>query len=49
MVHPGLPSHMTQRGNRCEQTFFEDSDYALYLDLLTMCRNATVSRSDPTA
>ena len=25
---------MTQRGNRRERTFFEDGDYALYLDLL---------------
>ena len=24
---------MTQRGNRAEQTFFEDGDYGLYLDL----------------
>ncbi|MDA4846732.1 hypothetical protein [Hoeflea poritis] len=31
---PGLPHHVTQRGNRREGTFFEDGDYALYLDLL---------------
>ena len=31
---PGIPHHVTQRGNRREQTFFEDGDYALYLDLL---------------
>lgn len=34
MVLPGVPHHVTQRGNRREQTFFEDGDYALYLDLL---------------
>ena len=34
MVLPGIPHHVTQRGNRREQTFFEDGDYALYLDLL---------------
>jgi putative transposase len=34
MVLPGIPHHITQRGNRREQTFFEDGDYALYLDLL---------------
>lgn len=34
IVIPGLPHHVTQRGNRRERTFFEDSDYALYLDLL---------------
>ena len=34
MVLPGIPHHVTQRGNRRERTFFEDADYALYLDLL---------------
>lgn len=34
IVLPGLPHHVTQRGNRRERTFFEDGDYALYLDLL---------------
>jgi putative transposase len=34
MVLPGIPHHVTQRGNRREKTFFEDGDYALYLDLL---------------
>lgn len=33
-VLPGLPHHVTQRGNRRERTFFEEGDYALYLDLL---------------
>ena len=31
---PGLPYHVTQRGNRRQRTFFEDGDYQLYLDLL---------------
>lgn len=34
LVIPGLPYHVTQRGNRRERTFFEDGDYALYRDLL---------------
>lgn len=34
IVLPGIPHHVTQRGNRRETTFFEDDDYALYLDLL---------------
>lgn len=34
LVLPGLPYHVTQRGNRRERTFFEDGDYALYRDLL---------------
>lgn len=34
LVLPGLPYHVTQRGNRRQPTFFEDGDYALYRDLL---------------
>ncbi len=34
LVVPGLPHHVTQRGNRRERTFFEEGDYALYRDLL---------------
>jgi putative transposase len=34
LVLPGIHHHVTQRGNRRERTFFEDGDYALYLDLL---------------
>ncbi|PTS76210.1 transposase [Sphingomonas sp. HMWF008] len=34
LVLPGYPYHVTQRGNRRQQTFFEDADYALYRDLL---------------
>jgi putative transposase len=34
LVIPGIPYHVTQRGNRRQQTFFEDADYALYCDLL---------------
>lgn len=33
-VVPGLPHHVTQRGNRRHQTFFCDADYRLYLHLL---------------
>lgn len=34
LVLPGIPHHVTQRGNRRQQTFFEDEDFALYRDLL---------------
>jgi putative transposase len=34
VVIPGVPHHVTQRGNGRQQTFFEPGDYALYLDLL---------------
>lgn len=34
LVFPGIPHHVTQRGNRRQLTFFSDADYALYLRLL---------------
>lgn len=34
LVLPGYPYHVTQRGNRRQQTFFEEEDYTLYRDLL---------------
>jgi len=43
IVVPGFPHHVTQRGNRRQQIFFEPSDYALYRDLLAeRCRKASV-------
>lgn len=41
LVLPGLPHHVTQRGNRRQPTFFGDDDYLLYLALLRHgCRKA---------
>ena len=34
VVVPGIPHHVTQRGNRRQATFFGDDDYAAYLDLM---------------
>ena len=34
-VAPGYPHHITQRGNRCQQTFFCDEDYSEYLHLMS--------------
>ena len=34
LVIPGLPHHVTQRGNRRQQTFFCEEDYAAYLELM---------------
>jgi putative transposase len=34
VVIPGFPHHITQRGNRRQQTFFNDEDYAAYLELM---------------
>ncbi len=43
VVIPGLPHHVTQRGNGRARTFFCESDYALYRDLLgQQCRAAAV-------
>jgi putative transposase len=35
VVIPGLPHHIIQRGNRRQQTFFNDDDYATYLELMS--------------
>jgi putative transposase len=44
IVFPDFPHHVTQRGNRRQQVFFEPSDYALYRDLLAeRCRKASVA------
>jgi putative transposase len=40
VVVPGLPHHVTQRGNGRQQTFFGDADYRLYRDLLADSCNA---------
>jgi putative transposase len=43
VVVPGLPHHVTQRGNGRGRTFFSDDDYRLYRDLLAgACRDAGV-------
>jgi len=43
LVVPGLPHHVTQRGNGRAQVFFSDDDYALYRTLLAeSCRAAGV-------
>jgi len=34
LVVPGIPHHVTQRGNRRQPVFFSDEDYRLYLRLL---------------
>ena len=34
VVIPGMPHHVTQRGNRRQPTFFHEDDYAAYLELM---------------
>ena len=44
VVVSGVPHHVTQRGNRRLETFFEDDDYWAYLDLLAAsCAEAGVA------
>ncbi len=39
IVVPGVPHHVTQRGNRRQRVFFSDADYRLYLELLDEWRS----------
>ncbi len=44
VVVPGVPHHVTQRGNRRLETFFGDADYRAYIDLLAeYCGKANVA------
>ena len=44
LVIPGLPYHVTQRGNRRGTTFFEDDDFLVYRELLTEAARAAGAR-----
>ena len=42
-VAPGIPLHVTQRGFRRQQTFFNEDDYQSYLELMEeWCRTKQV-------
>ncbi|NQT15518.1 MAG: transposase [Planctomycetes bacterium] len=44
VVVPGMPHHVTQRGNRRQETFFIEDDYAAYLELMAdRCREEGVA------
>jgi putative transposase len=44
VVIPGLPHHITQRGNGRQKVFYSDEDYALYMRLITeSCTSAKVT------
>ena len=50
IVVPGLPHHVTARGNRREPIFFESGDQEIYRDLLAeQMRKAEVEISGPIA
>ena len=34
VIAEGYPHHITQRGNRRQQTFFSDEDYEAYVGLM---------------
>ena len=43
LVLPGFPHHITQRGNRRQPPFFNDGDYAAYVELMAdWCREKGV-------
>ena len=43
LVIPGMAHHITQRGNRRQQTFFNEGDYAAYVELMAdWCREEGV-------
>jgi putative transposase len=39
VVVPGYPHHVTQRGNRRQQTFFCNDDYQAYVDLIATAKD----------
>ena len=41
VVIPGLPHHVTQRGNHREAVFFSDDDYRAYLELISKAAKAS--------
>src|SRR5271166_5343752 len=44
VIAPGMPHHVTQRGNRGQQTFFGEEDYQHYLELISrFCRAEQVA------
>ena len=44
IIAPGIPHHVTQRGNRRMETFFRDEDYQAYLALMAeWCRKFNVT------
>jgi putative transposase len=40
LVTPGLPNHVTQRGNRRGTAFFEEDDFRVYRELLANAAQA---------
>ena len=49
IVVPGLPHHITHRGNGHARVFDSDQDRTVFLDLMARTRGNTGSRSGATA
>jgi len=47
IVVPGLPYHVTQRGNRRQRVFFEDGDFALCRDIPAERSAGRIWRREP--
>jgi len=45
VVAPGIPHHITQRGNRRQETFFCAEDYQAYIGLMREWRGKTTRSS----
>jgi len=44
LVIPGLPYHVTQRGNRRGTTFFEDDDFRIYREMLAEAASGAATK-----
>ena len=42
VVAPGFPHYVTQRGKRRQQTFFNDGDYQVYLELMSESKRGQI-------
>ena len=49
VVVPGLPHHVTQRGNRREPVFFAADDFRLYRRLVAMAARRAGTAAGPIA
>ncbi len=43
VILPDFPHHVTQRGNRRQRVFFNDDDYAHYLELIAQGNGTKLS------
>jgi putative transposase len=46
VIAEGMPRHITQPGNRCQQTFFSEDDYKACLELMAGVRCNAGAQND---